>query len=379
MDMWVIITAAGRSTRMEGLGNKLALNVGGRPVLCLATEAFVKAGLRNIVVVVPPGEHAMYTELLEPLSVTFAEGGMTRQESVYNGLKVLPSSCKYVLIHDGARPNVSESLIRRVAESTVAANACIPVIPVSDTVYEVEQGQLSVILQRDKLGAVQTPQGFSRELILSAHEHAYALGLTATDDGALVKLLGHSVAIVEGEFGNTKITRPEDLLKHGQGSMQMRTGMGMDVHRLVEGRKLILAGVHVPSQLGLLGHSDADVVAHAVMDAILGALGQGDIGTHFPDSDERYRGANSLDLLAYVTELVAQKQGIIHNIDVTLLLEKPKIAPFRESMRSNLAQTLGIALDRVNVKATTNEGLGYIGAGEGAVCYAVATVSMPAR
>jgi len=376
MDVWVIITAAGSSTRMGALGNKLALQIEGQSVIRKSVRAFVEAGLSNIVVVVPPSDYASYENLLSQESVIFAPGGRTRQESVYNGMQVLPDSCTYVLIHDGARPFVSVALIKRVISQTRMSKACIPMVALSDTIYETENGMLSGLLVRDKLGAVQTPQGFAADIIKMAHEHARITGLTATDDAALVKLLGHSVAIVEGEYSNTKITRPEDMVGL-EAAAEYRVGFGFDVHRLVEERPLILAGVDIPSPIGLLGHSDADVIVHAVMDALLGALGLGDIGLHFPDTDECYKGVSSLVLLAHVKGLIEANHALIENIDVTLLLERPKIAPYKEAMRDNIASVLGIPKAKVNIKATTNEGLGYVGAREGAACYAVASVRVP--
>ncbi|MDP3487275.1 MAG: 2-C-methyl-D-erythritol 4-phosphate cytidylyltransferase [Bacillota bacterium] len=376
MQTWVVITAAGSSTRMGAMGNKLAVLSSGKPIIVITVEAFIQAGFDNIVVVIPSNCHAYYNALLASHPVVFAEGGTTRQESVYRGLKVLPAGCEYVLIHDGARPFVSSTLIHRVLSSAKQCGACIPVVSLSDTIYETRHGELSAILDRDKLGAVQTPQGFELELVLRAHENARALGLSATDDAALVKALGSKVLVVEGERSNIKITRPEDIIAVKPMS-QVRTGLGIDVHRLVEGRPLILAGVHIPSVLGLLGHSDADVIIHATMDALLGAIGLGDIGQHFPDTDEKYLGANSMDLLSKVLALLKASQAEVLNVDLTLLLERPKIAPYKEQMQQNIAAALGINVNRVNVKATTNEGLGYIGAGEGAACYAVATVSVP--
>lgn len=377
MQTWVVITAAGSSKRMGTMGNKLALEISGKPVIAMTVDAFIQAGFDNIVIVIPPNGHAHYEALLASYEVVFTEGGVTRQESVYKGLQALPASCMYVLIHDGARPFVSSNLMRRVLSSAKEGGACIPVVALSDTIYETRHGELLGVLERDKLGAVQTPQGFERELVMRAHEHARALGLTATDDAALVKALGSKVYVVEGELSNIKITHPEDVIAL-KPIPQIHTGLGIDVHQLVEGRPLILAGVHIPSVLGLLGHSDADVIIHAVMDALLGAVGLGDIGKHFPDTDARYRGANSMDLLSKVVALLKSSQAEVVNVDLTLLLERPKIAPYKEQMQQNISTALGIDAKRVNIKATTNEGLGYIGAGEGAACYAVATVRVPA-
>lgn len=358
---------------MGGLGNKLTVLIDGKPVIQRTIEAFVQAGLTEIYLVVAREE--VVKSLVSPLPVTLVTGGRTRQESVCAGLAAVPKTTEYVLIHDGARPFVSPELIGRVLKALRESGACFPGIPLSDTVYEARAGRLTKVLARDDCVAVQTPQGFRRELIVQAHENARAHGITATDDAALVNLLGHTVVVVEGEQGNIKLTTPCDLARFTAPSVT-RYGFGMDVHRLVPGRRLCLGGVEIPYHLGLLGHSDADVLTHAVMDALLGAVGLGDIGQHFPDSDERFRDVASLLLLREVAALLKARQAEPTHIDVTLLLEAPKIGPYREAMRSNIAAALGLMETQVNIKATTNEGLGYVGAGQGAVCYAAATVRL---
>ncbi|MBS3873743.1 MAG: 2-C-methyl-D-erythritol 4-phosphate cytidylyltransferase [Firmicutes bacterium] len=374
-DVCVLITAAGSSTRMQELGDKLALKVAGKTVLAHSVGAFLAAGLHSIFVAVPQGSEEYMQTLLGSHQVTFVAGGRTRQESVCQGLKAIPPSFNYVLIHDGARPFVSQPLIARVVAATKSSGAAVPGISLNDTVYIAEAGQVETTLRRDKLVAVQTPQGFDLQLVKDAHSFAAETGAEATDDSALVMAIGHKVAIVEGERENVKITTVEDYRRSSAALLTTRIGFGMDTHRLVAGRKLVLAGVRIPCAEGLLGHSDADVVAHAVMDALLGAMGLGDIGEHFPDTEERYRGADSLTLLRQVVCLLTERGARPQQVDITLLLESPKIAPFKSAMRANMAEALGIAVDSVNIKATTNEGLGYIGEGQGATCYAVATVS----
>ncbi|MBT9155319.1 MAG: Bifunctional enzyme IspD/IspF [Firmicutes bacterium] len=360
---------------MGALGNKLALHRDGKAVIQRTTEAFVQAGLPDIYLVVPAGSETLFRGLVCPVPVTLVTGGSTRQASVYAGLAAVPQTTEFVLIHDGARPFVTPALIARVLAATRECGACFPGVPLTDTVYEAGAGHLTKVLARDELVAVQTPQGFRRELILRAHREAQATGITATDDAALVFSGGHHVVVVEGEPANVKLTTPSDLARFSTSSVT-RMGMGMDVHRLVPGRRLVLGGVEIPSSLGLLGHSDADVVTHAVMDALLGAAGLGDIGQHFPDSDERYLDADSLELLRGVAVLLKARQVQPIYVDVTLLLEAPKIGPYREEMRSNIAGALGLEANQINIKATTNEGLGYVGSGEGAVCYAAATVRL---
>jgi len=373
MDTAVIITAAGSSKRMGRLGNKLTMLIDGKPVIQRTVEAFAQAGLTDIYLVVPVDMEHVFKSFPYPLPVTVVRGGATRQASVYAGLAAVPATTQYVLIHDGARPFVSPALISRVLTATRECGACFPGIPLSDTVYEVHSNQLAKVLARDDYVAVQTPQGFRRELVVEAHRQALSRGISATDDAALVSLLNHTVVVVEGEQENIKLTTPSDVARFVPSSV-IRSGFGMDVHRLVAGRRLCLGGVEIPYHLGLLGHSDADVLAHAIMDALLGAVGLGDIGAHFPDSDERYSGAASLELLREVAALLRTHHAEPIHIDVTLLLEAPKIGPYREVMRRNIAATLGLTESQVNIKATTNEGLGFVGAGEGAVCYATATV-----
>lgn len=363
---------------MGGLGNKLTLPIDGKPVIQKTVEAFVQAGLTEIYLVVPAGKEGVFGGLSYPLPVTVVPGGATRQASVYAGLAAVPETTQYVLIHDGARPFVSPGLIARVLTAMRESGACFPGIPLSDTVYEARANRLTKILTRDDYVAVQTPQGFRRELIVEAHRQALAHGITATDDAALVSLMHHTVVVVEGEQENIKLTTPSDLA-HCLTPGVTRYGFGLDVHRLVPGRRLCLGGVEIPYHLGLLGHSDADVLTHAIMDALLGAVGLGDIGQHFPDSDGRYRDAASLELLREVAALLKTRHAEPTHIDVTLLLEAPKIGPYREAIRRNIAATLGLTESQVNIKATTNEGLGFVGAGEGAVCYAAATVRFDRR
>ena len=377
-DVCVLITAAGSSTRMQELGDKLALKVAGKTVLAHSVGAFLAAGLHSIFVAVPQGSEEYMQTLLGSHQVTFVAGGCTRQESVHNGLKAIPKSFNYVLIHDGARPFVSLPLIARVVAATKLSGAAVPGIGLNDTVYIAEAGQVETILRRDKLVALQTPQGFDLQLVIDAHSLAAEAGTEATDDSALIMAMGRKVSIVEGERENVKITTVEDYRRSSAALLTTRVGFGMDTHRLVPGRKLVLAGVLIPCMLGLLGHSDADVVVHAVMDALLGAMGLGDIGEHFPDTDESLRHADSLVLLGHVVRLLLERGARPQQVDITLLLESPKISPYKAAMRLNLAQTIGVAVDNVSIKATTNEGLGFIGSGEGATCYAVATVSCTA-
>jgi 2-C-methyl-D-erythritol 2,4-cyclodiphosphate synthase/2-C-methyl-D-erythritol 4-phosphate cytidylyltransferase len=370
----VIVTAAGQSVRMGNRGNKLFIRVEGETVIRRAVMPFVLCGFEPICVVVSPDRLGDFEYELASLPVEIVSGGETRQDSVYRGLKALGGRCTHVLIHDGARPFVSGELLARVTEGTLARGACIPVVPLTDTIYRTDALEATEVLERSELAGAQTPQGFSYEVIVRAHEESRLRGNRATDDGGLLLAVGHRPLIVEGDIRNKKITTPEDIMECPR--PDIRVGLGVDVHRLVEGRELVLAGVVVPYHKGLLGHSDADVVTHAVMDALLGSIGAEDIGVHFPDSDPAHKGANSLHLLREVGKLLSERGATILSVDATLLLERPKIAPYREEMRYNLAAALGLPTDRVSVKATTTEGLGYVGLGEGAVCHAVASVRL---
>ena len=282
---------------------------------------------------------------------------------------------EYVAIHDAARPFVSQAVITRALEKALKTGAAAPAVPVKDTVKVARDGFVRATPRRDALYAVQTPQCFCTAL----YRRALALagdGLDVTDDCSVLERAGLPVALTEGDYANIKITTPEDLpgpdtqqMKKGRGAM--RIGHGYDVHKLVEGRRLILGGVDIPFEKGLLGHSDADVLAHAVMDALLGAAALGDIGRLFPDTDPAYEGADSLQLARHVVRVLQEAGWEPENIDATILCQRPKLAPHIPAMRENLAVALGVAPDAVSVKATTEEGLGFTGAGAGIAVHSV--------
>lgn len=289
-------------------------------------------------------------------------GGSMRQDSVRSGLAAMDTDI--VLIHDGARPFVSTAIIERVTAAAEHSGAAICGVPVKDTIRrETDAG--AETLDRSQLRSVQTPQGFERQLLQRAMEKAYADGYYGTDEAGLVERLGHRVTMVDGEYGNIKVTTKEDL------PMEIRTGSGYDVHRLVAGRPLILGGKQIDFPRGLEGHSDADVLLHAVMDALLGAAAMGDIGRHFPDTDEKYRGASSMDLLRQVRAMIEKEGYAIANLDVTLIAERPKVAAYIDEMKKNISAAANVAPERVNIKGTTTEGLGFTGTGEGIACQAV--------
>lgn len=379
--MWyAIILAGGSGSRMGAGCNKVLLTLGGEPVILRSIRAFV--GLVDGVILVSRAQdmQVMRDMLAESgLSALVVEGGATRQESVRNGLQALPEGATRVLIHDGARCLVDEQTIRRCMASVEECGTGVAAVPVVDTIKQVDDAGHAVSTpDRSTLMAVQTPQGFDAPLIVEAHRAAEAEGFTGTDDASLVERLGRPVRLTLGNRRNIKLTTPEDI-RMAEALMEnrfpaLRVGQGYDVHRLVEGRELILCGVTVPHTLGLLGHSDADVALHALMDAMLGAMALGDIGKHFPDTDERYRGISSMKLLEHVVALLKEHGAQVTNCDVTIVAQKPKLLPYIPQMRENVAGALGLPLDRVNVKATTTERLAFEGREEGISAQAVCMV-----
>ena len=279
----------------------------------------------------------------------------------------LDPATAYVLVHDAARPFVTETVVRDVIRCASDRGAAVPCVAVKDSLRETE-GDGSRCVDRSRFFAVQTPQGFRRELLVEAYEKACEDGFSGTDDASLVERLGHHIEIVHGDYDNIKITTKEDL------PMENRVGTGFDVHRLVEGRKLILGGVEILYEKGLDGHSDADVLIHALMDAMLGAAAMGDIGRHFPDTDDEYKGISSMKLLEKVNNILAENMYSIGNADITVIAQKPKLSPYTEKMRENIADVLGIGKDLINIKATTTEKLGFTGRGEGIAAEAVCSI-----
>ena len=367
-----VIVAAGRGTRFGGDLPKQFLKIENRTVLEMAIEPFQSHPMVDALIVASSEE---YVELCSRICERFDKmnavviGGEQRQDSVRACLDRTDEGL--VLIHDGARPFVTAQVIDRVIEEAYNQGACVPCVPVKDTVRQTENVKCtsSVTLERSSLFCVQTPQGFDTELIRRAYIKAEEDGFIGTDDGVLAERLGAGVAIAEGDYANIKITTREDLPRMETGDI--RIGSGYDVHHLTEGRKLVLGGVEIPFERGLLGHSDADVLLHALMDALLGAAALGDIGKHFPDTDEKYRGISSIRLLEKVKSLISDAGYTVGNTDITVIAQKPKIAAYIPAMRKNIADTLGIGIERVNVKGTTTENLGFVGRCEGIACEAV--------
>ena len=376
-----VLLAAGNSTRMGGGRSKVLEELEGRPALCRSLEVLDRCPLiGEICLVCREQDRADMLPLTSGLNtpVRVVPGGAQRQDSVEQGVEALTGPWEYVAIHDGARPLVTEEVLAAVCRDAMAHGAATAAVPSKDTCKLADgAGFVAATPARDRLWAVQTPQAFSLALYREALGKARAAGQSYTDDCQLIEAAGGSVKLTMGDYRNIKLTTPEDLLAAraylgGEGGKKtVRIGYGYDVHRLVEGRKLILAGVDVPFEKGLLGHSDADVIAHAVADALLGAAALGDIGHLFPDTDPRYAGADSLKLLAEVCRLLREKGFSIGNIDATLLAQRPKIAPHISRMRENLAEACGVAVGQVSVKATTEERLGFTGREEGMAASAV--------
>lgn len=378
-----LIAAGGTGTRMGARTNKLMMPLCGRPVLARTLAVFDGIpGIGHIVVVLHPDLIGTVRESLPAwgirIPVTLVAGGATRQESVYKGLQALSEDTSLVAIHDGARPLISADIIERTFEEAGKSGAAAAGIPVIDTLKRVgAQNQIEDTVDRTSLWQVQTPQTFRYDLILAAHREAKASGWSCTDDASLIERTGGTVTMVMGSALNVKITTPEDMQlaqKLLAETLTVKTGTGYDAHRLVEDRKLILGGVDIPYERGLLGHSDADVLTHAVMDALLGAAGLGDIGQWFPDSDPAYAGACSLDLLKKVGDAVSGAGYGISHIDSTIIAQAPKVAGHLPRMRANIAGVLGLDEDSVNIKATTTEGMGFTGRGEGIAAQAAATL-----
>ncbi len=376
MSAFAVLVCGGSGTRMGGSGNKTLLPVAGVPA-CIRAYRTLTSVLDGAVVVVRAGEEALFQIAFAAYGEApyqIVAGGADRQASVYAGLCALPESCAEVLVHDGARPLVSEHTVRAVLSSVWQFGTGVAAMPVRDTIKRADaKGRVLETLNRAELYAMQTPQGFRKETLLKAHRKIKA---RMTDDAALVEALGEEVRLVMSEPSNIKLTSGEDVVmaRALAGGGALRIGQGMDAHRLVQGRKLVLCGVEIPYERGLLGHSDADAALHALTDALLGAAALGDIGRHFPDTDARYSGISSLILLQKTREILAAHGFSPVNCDVTVIAQAPKLAPYIEQMRQNIADALRMDINAVSVKATTTERMGYEGRGEGISALAVAMI-----
>jgi 2-C-methyl-D-erythritol 4-phosphate cytidylyltransferase/2-C-methyl-D-erythritol 2,4-cyclodiphosphate synthase len=379
---FALIVAAGRGSRFGGSLPKQYLGLGGTTVLRHAAATFAThRRIAGVLVVIRPEDRKLFDQALSGLSVLPpVPGGAERQDSVRLGLEALAAhKPDRVLIHDGARPFPDAAVIDRVIDGLDRASAAIPALPLGDTIKRVADGQVLETIDRAQLWRAQTPQGFHFGEILAAHRQM--AGRMLTDDAAVAEAAGIAPLIVAGSEENLKVTTAEDLATAERllaaRQADVRVGQGFDVHPFGPGDHVMVCGVAIPHEVAPVGHSDADVGLHALTDAVLGAIGAGDIGMHFPPSDPRWRGASSDRFLAYAATLVRQRGGSIAAVDVTIICERPKIAPYRDRMIERVAEILEISPDRVSIKATTTERLGFTGRGEGIAAQAVATIRLP--
>jgi 2-C-methyl-D-erythritol 4-phosphate cytidylyltransferase/2-C-methyl-D-erythritol 2,4-cyclodiphosphate synthase len=378
MYVTAIIAAAGSGSRLRSAIPKQLLDIGGRSILSRSVTAFDSHPAIADVIVVMPGSLVDQGGLqyigATKHDVRLVRGGERRQDSVANAFDRVPDRADVVLVHDAARPFVSAETITRTIDAAARHGAAIAALEVRDTVKRVDGDVIVETVPRESIYLAQTPQGFRRDVLAAAIAVGRS-GVEATDEAALAERAGYAVHVVAGDSTNVKITTEEDLSaarRHVSAGAAGRVGAGYDLHRLVDGRRLVLGGVTVPSPRGALGHSDADVVCHAVTDAILGAANLGDIGRHFPDTDPKWKGASSIALLQHAVALVAAERFEIANVDVTVILEAPKIQDCIEPMRIGLAGALGIEPARVSIKGKTNEGVDAVGRGEAIAAHAVA-------
>jgi 2-C-methyl-D-erythritol 4-phosphate cytidylyltransferase/2-C-methyl-D-erythritol 2,4-cyclodiphosphate synthase len=375
-----LVVAAGSGSRAGGELPKQYRRVGGKAVLAHAVDHLLAAGIDAVRVVIAPGHEDLYRQAVEdrplPSPIT---GGAERQQSVRNGLEVLAAEggIARVLIHDAARPFAAPRVIGRLIETLEAHEAAVPVLPVVDTLARADRA-LGEAVAREGLVRVQTPQAFRFDAILAAHR-AWA-GPPATDDAQIARAAGIEVTMVEGDPALEKLTYEADFARAEQrlaAGLVSRTGMGFDVHAFEAGDHVWLGGIRVPHSRALKGHSDADVLLHAITDALLGALGEGDIGVHFPPSDPQWRGAPSALFAEHARALVEARGGRIDHVDATLICEAPRLGSHRDSIRQRVAALLRVPEARISIKATTTERLGFTGRGEGIAAQAVATVRLP--
>lgn len=379
-----IIAAAGSGKRMGSEINKIFLTIHNVPIIARSAAAIAACPeVDELIIVGAANEIDKLAEVLNQYQPgkpwRIVAGASERQYSITNALLAVNKETKLILVHDAARPLIEPAVVTQIIDAARRHKAAVVAVPVKDTIKVIDSEKFVVETPpRQTLWSIQTPQGFDAALLREAYAKAAKDGFLGTDDASLVERLDEKVKIVPGGYNNIKITSPEDLriaeALLGEGRKNMRIGIGYDVHRLTEGRKLILGGIEIPHSHGLDGHSDADVLLHAIKDALLGAAALGDIGRHFPDTDLQYKGASSLMLLARVRELLAEKGFVVHNVDATIIAEKPKLAPYISQMNKTIAETLHISLDQVNVKATTTEALGFTGRREGIAAQAAVTI-----
>tara|TARA_R100000005_G_scaffold95553_2_gene77462 strand:+ start:12060 stop:13214 length:1155 start_codon:yes stop_codon:yes gene_type:complete len=378
-----LIVAAGKGARTGLDIPKQYIEVAGKTILRRTIEAFLShPGIDQLQIVISEDDRALYDKATEGLSLLPPiAGGVERQDSVRAGLEsLLESRPRFVLIHDAARPFVSHDLISRtLAALANGAEAVLPALTISDSLKTISEQRITGALDRDSIVAAQTPQGFAFAPILAAHR-TFA-GEALTDDTAVAERAGIEVLRIEGDTANVKVTTAEDVERARRAFIRpltdIRTGFGFDVHAFCEGDGVWLGGIHIPHDKGLKGHSDADVALHALTDALLGSIGDGDIGTHFPPSDMEWKGASSDLFLKHAAGLIAKRGGMISHVDITIICEVPRIGPYRATMRTRIAGILRLDEERISIKGTTTERLGFTGRGEGMAAQAIATVRLP--
>ncbi len=395
-ELSILVVAGGRGSRAGDGLPKQYRKLAGESVLARTLCAMhAAAPAARITVVIHPDDRALYSESVAELPEGAraalsppALGGALRQESVRNGLEAIARDLEpeIVLIHDAARPFADPALVARAIDAARAHGAAVPGAPLNDTVKEIDaEGFVVATPDRARLRAVQTPQSFRFPLILAAHRAAAAGGREYTDDAMIAEAAGCAVHVFDGDLKNFKLTTPEDFARAMEqmnapslaALPDVRMGQGYDVHAFAEGDRVFLGGVAIPHSHALAGHSDADVLMHAITDAVLGAIAEGDIGAHFPPSDPQWKGAASEIFLAHACKLVRQRGGVIAHVDATVVCEAPRVGPHREAIRASLARIMGLDVGRVAIKATTTERLGFTGRREGIAALAIATVRLP--
>lgn len=373
-----IIVAAGKGERSGLKLPKQYQPINGKPMVRHSAEQLlVHNRITKLWIVIGAGQEALLAQAMDGLTgYGIVIGGNTRQQSVFNALLNIKQSqnCNKVLIHDAARPFLDQNMIDQLCDALETNEGAIPALPVIDTTIESSGDHLGKTLDRDQLRHVQTPQAFHFDKLIAAHKNNQDID-GATDDAQLFRAAGHRVVLVEGDAKLKKYTTAEDFCGQSS-SATTRTGMGFDVHQLGDGEDLWLGGVKIDHEKGLIGHSDADVLLHALTDALLGSVGGGDIGDHFPPTDAKWKNVASDIFVKFAAQFIAEKGGSINNVDMTLICEAPKIKPHREAICRNIAALLNIPEDRVSVKATTTEGLGFTGRREGIAAQAIATISI---
>lgn len=384
-----IIPAGGVGKRLGSSIAKQYLLLDGVPVLVRTLKIFQQAKVIDEIVLVVPEDDLISArkQLVDKYDLTkvtaIVSGGNERQDSVRNGLSAIVDKCDVVIIHDGVRPLLTEEMLNQVVAAAKRDGASSIGVKVKDTVKQTKDEDLVVAtLPRNNLWLTQTPQAFAFDILQKAYAAAVSDKFYGTDDASLVERIGVKVKMIAGSYENIKITTPDDLIiaeafikNKAETSMNIRSGFGYDSHRFAAGRKLLLGGVEIAFDYGLQGHSDSDALIHAICDALLGAAGCGDIGRHFPDNDQAYKDISSIIILERVKKIIEEKGFLINNVDATVVMENPKLAPYAASMVANIARTLEIAEADVNVKAKTNEGMGFTGRNEGVAVFATACVT----